>query len=96
MRLESTPAGARVVRVADGVVLGTTPETIELRPSSELLQIRFEKDGFVAAVRESSLASDTSLSVVLEASPAKPAQTPKKRTPVKSHGSAEHNEPAKL
>ena len=96
IRLESTPPGARVVRVTDGVVLGTTPETIELRPSSEALQIRFEKDGFVAALREASLASDSSLSVILEASPAKPAQTPKKRAPGKSHDSPEPSEPAKL
>jgi eukaryotic-like serine/threonine-protein kinase len=95
IRLESTPAGARVVRVADSVVLGITPVAIELRPSSEALQIRFEKDGFVAALREASLASDSTLSVVLEASPAAP-QAPKKRPAGKSHDSPEHNEPAKL
>jgi serine/threonine-protein kinase len=96
VRLESTPPGARVVRVADGVVLGTTPETIELRPSNEALQIRFEKEGFVAALREARLASDTSLSVVLEAAPEKPIPSPRKRTPAKSHDSVDHDEPAKL
>ena len=98
IRLESTPAGARVVRVADGVVLGTTPEAIELRPSNETLQIRFEKDGFMAAMREASLTSDSTLSVVLEAAPAAP-QAPKKRPPGRTHDSPEHNdrnEPAKL
>jgi serine/threonine protein kinase len=98
IRLESTPAGARVVRVADGVVLGTTPEAIELRPSSETLQIRFEKDGFMAAMREASLASDSTLSVVLEAAPVAP-QAPKKRLTGRTHDSPEHNdrnEPAKL
>jgi serine/threonine-protein kinase len=96
LRLESTPPGARVVRVADGVVLGTTPETIELRPSSETLPIRFEKEGFAAALREARLASDTSLSVVLEAAPERPVPSPKKRTPARSHDSVDHDEPAKL
>ena len=95
MRLDSTPPGARVVRVSDGVVLGTTPETIELRPSNEPLPLRFEKEGFVAAMREASLAADSSLSVVLEAAE-RTAPTPKKHTPGKSHSSAGTNEPAKL
>ena len=84
------------MRVADSTVLGTTPETIELRPSSEPLSLRFEKEGFVAATREASLAADSSLSVVLEAGPEKPAPTPKKHTPAKSHGSDGQDEPAKL
>ena len=96
LRLESTPPGARVVRVADGVVLGTTPETIELRPSSEALPIRFEKEGFVAALREAMLTTDSNLSVVLQAAPEKPVPSPKKRTPARSHDSVDHDEPAKL
>jgi len=94
VRLESTPPGARVVRISDGAVLGITPETIELRPSSEPLPLRFEKEGFLAALREASLAADSSLSVVLEEE--KPGKTPKKHTPGKSHGSAGQDEPAKL
>jgi serine/threonine-protein kinase len=97
VRLDSTPPGARVVRVSDGVVLGTTPETIELRPSSEPLHLRFEKEGFASAVREASLNADSSLSVVLEPTPEKAAPKPKKHTSSdKPHGSAETNEPAKL
>jgi len=96
VRLESTPPGARVVRVADGTVLGTTPETIELRPSSEPLPLRFEKEGFLAAMREASLAADSTLSVVLEAMPEKAATTSKKHAPSKAHGGSEQNEPAKL
>jgi hypothetical protein len=96
MRLESTPPGARVVRVADGAVLGTTPETIELRPSSDPLSLRFEKEGFVVAIREASLVADSSLSVVLEATPEKAAPTSKKHTPGKPHGGDGQNEPAKL
>jgi eukaryotic-like serine/threonine-protein kinase len=97
MRLDSTPAGARVVRVSDGVVLGTTPETIELRPSSAPLPLRFEKEGFVTAVQEASLAADSSLSVVLEATPERPVPATKKHGPSKPpRGSTGQNEPAKL
>jgi len=71
IRLASTPEGARVVRTADGVVLGTTPETIELAPSAAPLSLRFEKEGFVPALREAALTADGSLSVALEAEPAK-------------------------
>jgi serine/threonine-protein kinase len=96
VRLDSTPPGARVVRVSDSVVLGTTPETIELRPSDEPLPLRFEKDGFVAAQREASLTMDSNLSVVLQAIPEKTTPTPKKHAPGKAHGEAEPSEPAKL
>ena len=96
MRLDSTPPGARVVRVSDDVVLGTTPEIIELRPSNEPLPLRFEKEGFVAVQREASLAADSNLSVVLQAIPEKAAPTSKKHTPGKAHGGAEPSEPAKL
>jgi serine/threonine protein kinase len=94
VRLESTPPGARVVRISDGAVLGTTPETIELQPSSEPLPLRFEKDGFASAQQEASQSADSTLSVVLAAE--KPVKTPKKHTPGKSHGSAGQDEPAKL
>jgi serine/threonine protein kinase len=94
VRLESTPTGARVVRVSDGAVLGTTPETIELRPSSESLPLRFEKEGFAAASREASQSADSTVSVVLEVE--KPGKAPKKHGPVKPRGSAVQDEPAKL
>ncbi len=98
VRLDSTPPGARVVRVTDGVVLGTTPETIELRPSSAMVQLRFEKDGFVAATRETALTSDSKVSAVLEASPEKapPAHAPKRHKASKARGESESYEPAKL
>ena len=98
VRLESTPAGARVVRVSDGVMLGTTPETIELRSSAAPLLLRIEKDGFAAATREVSLAADTNLSVVLEAlvPPPAPATTPRRRPAPRPQASPDRNEPAKL
>jgi hypothetical protein len=85
VRLDSTPPGARVVRVSDGVVLGTTPETIELRPSNEPLPLRFEKEGFVAAQREAALGEDSNLFVVLQAVE-KTAPRPKKHPPGRAHG----------
>jgi hypothetical protein len=42
MELESEPAGARVVRVDDGEVLGVTPFSLEAAPGSPALQVRFE------------------------------------------------------
>jgi eukaryotic-like serine/threonine-protein kinase len=98
LRLETTPPGARVVRVSDGVVLGTTPQTFELRSSSESLLLRLEKDGFVPATKEVTLTADTNLSVVLEAAPATPTAAPsaKKHSGGKSHGGSDQNEPAKL
>jgi serine/threonine-protein kinase len=94
LHLQSTPTGARVVRVSDGVVLGTTPETIELRPSAEPLLLRFEKEGFVPSTREASLASDTTVAAALEATPEKPVPATKKHTGNKARPSS--NEPAKL
>jgi serine/threonine-protein kinase len=94
VHLESTPAGARVVRVSDGVVLGTTPETIEQGPAAEPLHLRLEKDGFVSATREVSLTADSYLSVVLEAAALERVPAAKKHTPTKTR--PEHYEPAKL
>ena len=96
IRLESTPQGARIVRADDGVVLGTTPETIEMRPSADRLPLRFEKQGYLPAVREASLDADTSLSVVLEAQPEKSAPQPGKKTPRPRPGNPATDEPAKL
>jgi serine/threonine-protein kinase len=101
MHLESTPAGARVVRVSDDVVLGTTPETIELRSSADPLLLRLEKEGFAAATKEVSLAGDSNLSVMLEAlapTPATPGpgSGPKKRGGSRSQPAPERGEPAKL
>ena len=101
LRLASTPAGARVVRVPDGVVLGTTPETIEFRPSSEPLALRFEKDGFTAVAKEVALTADSSLAVEMTEVPLdKPARPAKKRGGSKTHASPASgtgsDEPAKL
>jgi hypothetical protein len=100
LRIESTPVGARIVRVADGFLLGTTPGTVELRSSTEPLRLRLEMEGFLTLTREVSLTSSTTLSVVLEAIPEKPAPTPKKYGTThgtgKAHTAAPTDEPAKM
>jgi hypothetical protein len=100
LRLETVPAGARVVRVSDGVVMGITPQTFELRASTEKLRLRLEKEGYVAATKEVSLAANNNVSLMLEAE--KPAPTHKPAG--KRHGGfrppptpePEPAEPAKL
>ena len=98
VRLESKPSGARVVRVSDNVLLGTTPQTLELLTSSEPLLLRVEKEGFSTATKEVPLTSNTNLSVVLEALRPAPAPTPRPRKHVAPRSQAEPElaEPAKL
>jgi hypothetical protein len=97
--LESTPAGARIVRVSDGVVLGTTPETIEQRAGAAPLLLRFEKEGFVSATRAVALTSDSNLGVILEAEAVAPLPGPggkPKKRGGKSPSPPTGDEPAKL
>ncbi|MBN2576012.1 MAG: serine/threonine protein kinase [Deltaproteobacteria bacterium] len=100
VRLESTPAGARVVRVTDGAVLGTTPTTIEVRSTPKPMLVRVEKEGFAATTREISLAAHGEVSVALEAIPAAPAEKPsakpRRRGGPKPQPAEDRNEPAKL
>lgn len=99
LRLDSTPPGARIVRVTDGVLLGTTPETIELAPAPGGLPLRFEKEGFLPALGEAPLDADSRLSVLLQAQPEKPNPTPTKKAPrPRPTPAGVHNddEPAKL
>jgi hypothetical protein len=99
VRLESTPTGARIVRVADGAVLGTTPETIEQRSTATPLVLRFEKEGFVSATREVALASDGDVIVVLEAvaaPPPTPTAGSARRRGGKTPSPPAGDEPAKL
>jgi hypothetical protein len=65
--LESTPPKAAIVRVADGFVLGWTPETISFRRSTEPVLIRFEKAGFDPVTRKVPVDADGQLSVLLSA-----------------------------
>jgi eukaryotic-like serine/threonine-protein kinase len=76
--MESTPTGARIVRVSDCHVLGYTPEIIEFHQSAEPVQIRFELGGYIPLTREVSAASDSELKIVLQPIPKKHAPATKK------------------
>ena len=67
----STPPGARIVRVSDGVVLGVTPETLEFHQSDRSVMVRFELDGYIPVTDEVPMASDSVFRIVLEPIPAK-------------------------
>ena len=63
---ETTPPGARIVRLSDGHVLGWTPEIVELHQSAEPAQLRFELEGYFPVTREVPALSDGELKVELE------------------------------
>jgi hypothetical protein len=86
--IESTPPGARIVRVSDGFVLGYTPETVEFHQSAEPVQIRFEMAGYIPVTREVSAASDGELKTVLEAIPKKHAPASRKSKGSRRHRNA--------
>lgn len=67
--MESSPPGARIVRVSDGYLFGYAPEIVELHQSSRPEMIRFEKQGYTPVTREVSAIGDGELSVVLEPVP---------------------------
>jgi hypothetical protein len=67
--IESTPPGARIVRVSDGFVLGRTPEIVEFAQSKKPVPIRFELEGYSPVTRMVSAADDGSLAIVLKPSP---------------------------
>jgi hypothetical protein len=104
VRLNSSPSAARIVRVADDVVLGTTPLVMELRASVEPLRVRLEKEGYRPEVHEIRLETDNQVELALEAERAEAKNDPKPTPGKKQHpdkhrpdertGSGE--EPAKL
>jgi serine/threonine-protein kinase len=81
VRLSTDPAGASVFEAAQGgALLGTTPVSLT-RPRGPGFKVRFEKDGYVSAIREVSLDEDQALQFALEHKPApapKPAHKPRK------------------
>lgn len=76
--METTPPGARIVRVSDGHVLGYTNEIVEFHQSNEPVQIRLEKDGYIPVTREVSAYADSELKIELKAIPKKRAAATKK------------------
>jgi serine/threonine protein kinase len=84
--IDSQPAAARVVRVSDGVLLGTTPLRQELAAGGPALELRLEKEGFEPATRSIPLDGDHHELVRLAASPppnvkSTPAPRPHKPRP---------------
>lgn len=82
--IDSTPQGARIVRVSDSFVLGYTPETLEFHQSNQPVMIRVELPGYLPVTREVSAASDSELSIVLE--PIPNPKTPTTTKPKRSKG----------
>jgi hypothetical protein len=67
--METTPPGARIVRVSDGHILGYSPEIIEFRYTIKPVLIRFELEGYLPLTQEVSAARDSELKFVLEPIP---------------------------
>jgi hypothetical protein len=67
--IESTPPGARVVRVSDGFVMARTPEIVEFLQSKKPVQVRIELDGYLPVTREVSAEADGKVTVSLEPTP---------------------------
>jgi hypothetical protein len=82
---ETTPPGARIVRLSDGHVHGYTPEIVEVFQSATPVQLRLELEGYLPVTREVSALSDGELKVVLE-----PIPKGRHSATKKSKGSREH------
>ena len=83
---ETTPPGARIVRVSDGYSWGLTPDIVELHQSTQPVAIRFELEGYVPVTREVPALTDGELKIVLDPIPkaAPPASRQSKAS--KAHG----------
>ena len=82
--METTPLGARIVRVSDGHVLGYSPEIIEFRYTKTPVPIRFELEGYIPLTREVSAAADAELKFVLE--PIAKTDSPATKKPRRNRG----------
>jgi hypothetical protein len=93
VRIESLPTGARIVRESDGVVLGTTPQSMELEASPHPLRVSLTLDGHLPATHDIALEADLQAAYALE-----PIRKEETRPGAKKHPAAarEHDEPAKM
>jgi eukaryotic-like serine/threonine-protein kinase len=95
IHIETSPAGARIVRESDGVVLGTTPQDMELPLSSQPLKVRLMLDGYVPMAQAIALDADMRATFALEAD--KKAERGGKKRPGAPGGAREdEGEPAKM
>jgi hypothetical protein len=74
--VDTRPGGARVVRVATGENLGTTPWSHEETAGSGTLEIRLDKDGYESASYQIPLFADSAQKYELK----QKARPPKRRT----------------
>jgi hypothetical protein len=93
VHIESLPSGARIVRESDGVILGTTPQNMELEASPHPLRVRLLLDGHLPATHDIALEADVQASYALE-----PVRKEEARPGAKKHPAAarDHDEPAKM
>jgi len=93
VHIESLPTGARIVRESDGVVLGITPQSMELEASPRPLRVRLELDGHLPAAHDIALETDVQATFALE--PARKGETRpvSKKRPAAARG---RDEPAKM
>jgi hypothetical protein len=66
---QSEPAGARIIAVDDGKLMGLTPATLPIPPSARPVTFRFEKDGFRATTSTIVPTVDRTIDVALGADP---------------------------
>jgi hypothetical protein len=93
VHLESLPPGARVVRESDSVVLGTTPQDMELESSPRPLRVRLTLDGYLPATQDIALDADVRATYALEQDRKEEARPAGKKRPAAAR---EHDEPAKM
>jgi eukaryotic-like serine/threonine-protein kinase len=93
VHIESLPTGARIVRESDGVVLGTTPQNMELGASPQPLRVRLELDGHPPATHDIALEADLQATFALEPAKKDVARPGPKKRPAAARG---RDEPAKM
>ena len=95
IHIETSPTGARIVRESDGVVLGTTPQNMELPLSPQPLKVRLILDGYVPMAQTIALDEDLRATFALEAEK-KSERSGKKRSGAPGGAHETEGEPAKM
>jgi len=93
IHLESLPAGARIMRESDGVVLGTTPQDMELESSPRPMRVRLTLDGYLPASHEIDLDADVRATYALEPEKKDETRSAAKKRPSPARA---NDEPAKM
>ncbi len=93
VHLESLPTGARIVRESDNVVLGTTPQDMELESSPRSLRVRLMREGYLPATHDIALDADLRVTFALEPDRKEQVRPGLKKRPATAR---ERDEPAKM